>query len=316
VFERLNFELSVILEMDYPGYFLIVSDFLRWAKENGIPVGPGRGSGAVSLVAWALSITNVDPIEHDLLFERFLNPYRVSLPDFDIDFDVEGREKVIEHVREKYGDKNVCQISTFGSLKAKAVVRGVARVLDFPYSEADKIAKLIPNDLNITLNQALDKEPKLALLAAEGSENEQRLIRFSRQLEDLNTHLGTHAAGMIIMDQDIRKVMPVCTGKEGALQSMYPMKYAEEQGAVKFDFLGLQNLSTIENTLDLITKSRPGSASIDITSIPMDDPLTVDLLCRADTIGVFQLESSGMKRLVANMQPSVFEDIVAILACV
>ena len=312
--ERLNFELDVIIQMKFPGYFLIVSEFIKWSKENGVSVGPGRGSGAGSLVAYALLITDVDPLRYGLLFERFLNPYRVSLPDFDIDFDVDGREKVIEHVREKYGEKNVCQISTFGSLKAKAVVRGVARVLDFPYSEADKIAKLIPNDLNITLNQALDKEPKLALLAAEGSENEQRLIRFGRQLEDLNTHLGTHAAGMIIMDQDIRKVMPVCTGKEGALQSMYPMKYAEDQGAVKFDFLGLQNLSTIENTLDLIIKSRPGSASIDITSIPMDDPLTFDLLCRADTIGVFQLESSGMKRLVANMQPSVFEDIVAILA--
>ena len=312
--ERLSFELEVIIQMEFPGYFLIVSEFIKWAKDNGVSVGPGRGSGAGSLVAYALLITDIDPLRYGLLFERFLNPYRVNLPDFDIDFDVEGREKVIEHVREKYGDKNVCQISTFGSLKAKAVVRGVARVLDFPYSEADKIAKLVPNDLNITLDQALAKEPELALLAAEGSENEQRLIKFSRQLEDLNTHMGTHAAGVIIMDQDIREVMPVCTGKEGTLQSMYPMKYAEDQGAVKFDFLGLQNLSTIDNTLDLIKTSRPDSASIDISSIPMDDSLTFDLFCRADTIGVFQLESSGMKRLVSNMQPSVFGDIVAILA--
>ncbi|MEO1838567.1 MAG: DNA polymerase III subunit alpha, partial [Candidatus Lambdaproteobacteria bacterium] len=312
--ERLSFELEVIIQMEFPGYFLIVSEFIKWAKDNGVSVGPGRGSGAGSLVAYALLITDIDPLHYGLLFERFLNPYRVNLPDFDIDFDVEGREKVIEHVREKYGDKNVCQISTFGSLKAKAVVRGVARVLDFPYSEADKIAKLVPNDLNITLDQALAKVPELALLAAEGSENEQRLIKFSRQLEDLNTHMGTHAAGVIIMDQDIREVMPVCTGKEGTLQSMYPMKYAEDQGAVKFDFLGLQNLSTIDNTLDLIKTSRPDSASIDISSIPMDDSLTFDLFCRADTIGVFQLESSGMKRLVSNMQPSVFGDIVAILA--
>ncbi len=312
--ERLSFELEVIIQMEYPGYFLIVSEFIKWAKDNGVSVGPGRGSGAGSLVAYSLLITDIDPLRYGLLFERFLNPYRVSLPDFDIDFDVAGREKVIEHVREKYGEKNVCQISTFGSLKAKAVVRGVARVLDFPYSEADKIAKLIPNDLNITLGQALEREPALSLLAKEGSENEKRLINFSMQLEDLNTHLGTHAAGVIIMNQDIREVMPVCTGKDGTLQSMYPMKYAEDQGAVKFDFLGLQNLSTIDNTLDLIIESRKDKVKLDISEIPMDDNLTFDLLCRADTVGVFQLESSGMKRLVSSMQPTTFGDIVAILA--
>ncbi len=312
--ERLNFELEVIIQMEFPGYFLIVSEFIKWSKENGISVGPGRGSGAGSLVAYALLITDIDPLRYGLLFERFLNPYRVSLPDFDIDFDVDGRDKVIEHVRQIYGEKNVCQISTFGSLKAKAVVRGVARVLDFPYSQADKIAKLIPNDLNITLDDALGKVTELSSLAEEGSDNEKKLITFSRQLEDLNTHLGTHAAGVIIMDKDIRDVMPVCTGKDGTLQSMYPMKYAEDQGAVKFDFLGLQNLSTIDNTVDLIKKSRPDSANIDITSIKMDDRLTFDLLCSGNTVGVFQLESSGMKRLVASMQPSSFEDIVAILA--
>ena len=312
--ERLRFELEVIIQMEFPGYFLIVSEFIKWSKENGVSVGPGRGSGAGSLVAYALLITDIDPLSHGLLFERFLNPYRVNLPDFDIDFDVDGRDKVIEHVRQIYGEKNVCQISTFGSLKAKAVVRGVARVLDFPYSHADKIAKLVPNDLNITLDDALDKVPELSSLATDGSENEKKLITFSRQLEDLNTHLGTHAAGVIIMDKDIRDVMPVCTGKDGTLQSMYPMKYAEDQGAVKFDFLGLQNLSTIDYTLDLIRKSRPDSANIDITHIKMDDRLTFDLLCSGNTVGVFQLESSGMKRLVANMQPSSFEDIVAILA--
>ena len=312
--ERLNFELEVIIQMEFPGYFLIVSEFIKWSKENGISVGPGRGSGAGSLVAYALLITDIDPLRYGLLFERFLNPYRVSLPDFDIDFDVDGRDKVIEHVRQIYGEKNVCQISTFGSLKAKAVVRGVARVLDFPYSQADKIAKLIPNDLNITLDDALGKVTELSSLAEDGSDNEKKLITFSRQLEDLNTHLGTHAAGVIIMDKDIRDVMPVCTGKDGTLQSMYPMKYAEDQGAVKFDFLGLQNLSTIDNTVDLIKKSRPDSANIDIASIKMDDRLTFDLLCSGNTVGVFQLESSGMKRLVASMQPSSFEDIVAILA--
>jgi len=312
--ERLKFELDVIIQMEFPGYFLIVSEFIKWAKDNGVSVGPGRGSGAGSLVAYALLITDIDPLRYGLLFERFLNPYRVSLPDFDIDFDVAGREKVIEHVRERYGEKNVCQISTFGSLKAKAVVRGVARVLNFPYSEADKIAKLIPNDLNITLLKALEKEPELAFMANEGTENERRLIKFSMQLEDLNTHLGTHAAGVIIMNQDIREVMPVCTGKDGNLQSMYPMKYAEDQGAVKFDFLGLQNLSTIDNTIDLITESRKELPKLDISIIPMDDNLTFDLLCKADTVGVFQLESSGMKRLVSSMQPTAFGDIVAILA--
>ena len=312
--DRLHFELEVIIQMEFPGYFLIVSEFIKWSKENGVSVGPGRGSGAGSLVAYALLITDIDPLHYGLLFERFLNPYRVSLPDFDIDFDVDGRDKVIEHVRQIYGEKNVCQISTFGSLKAKAVVRGVARVLDFPYSQADKIAKLVPNDLNITLDDALEKVPELSSLAIDGSENERKLIKFSRQLEDLNTHLGTHAAGVIIMDKDIRDVMPVCTGKDGTLQSMYPMKFAEDQGAVKFDFLGLQNLSTIDYTLNLIKKSRPDSSSIDINHINMDDRITFDLLCSGNTVGVFQLESSGMKRLVANMQPSSFEDIVAILA--
>jgi len=312
--ERLSFELDVIIQMEFPGYFLIVSEFIKWAKDNGVSVGPGRGSGAGSLVAYALLITDIDPLRYGLLFERFLNPYRVSLPDFDIDFDVEGREKVIKHVREKYGEKNVCQISTFGSLKAKAVVRGVARVLNFPYAEADKIAKLIPNDLNITIDKALEKEPELNFIAKEGTENERRLIKFSMQLEDLNTHLGTHAAGVIIMNQDIREVMPVCTGKEGNLQSMYPMKYAEDQGAVKFDFLGLQNLSTIDNTIDLIVESRKELLKLDVSRIPMDDNFTFDLLRKADTVGVFQLESSGMKRLVSSMQPTSFEDIVAILA--
>ena len=312
--ERLEFELDVIIKMDYPGYFLIVADFINWAKDHSVAVGPGRGSGAGSLVAYALRITDVDPLRYGLLFERFLNPDRISLPDFDIDFDVEGRDRVIDYVRERYGELNVCQISTFGTLKAKAAVRGVARVLDFSYGDADKIAKLIPNELNITLEEAIRKESELAKLTHEGSEKEQQLLDLSLKLEGLSTHLGTHAAGVIIMDQDLREVMPVCTGKEGTLQSMYPMKYAEDQGAVKFDFLGLQNLSTIEGTLELINQDREPEEQLDLGRIPMDDPPTFKLLCSADTAGVFQLESSGMKRLVADMQPSSFEDIVAILA--
>lgn len=311
---RLKFELEIIISMKFPGYFLIVADFINWAKNHGVSVGPGRGSGAGSLVAYSLRITDVDPLRYGLLFERFLNPDRISMPDFDIDFDVEGRDSVIEYVRQHYGEQNVCQIATFGSLKAKAVVRGVARVLDFPYSEADKIAKLVPNELNIALDDALKKEPELARMAREGTENEQRLIDLSLKLENLNTHLGTHAAGVIIMDQDIREVMPVCTGREGELQSQYTMKWAEDQGAVKFDFLGLLNLSNIDQTLDLLNAERPESQRLDLDRISMDDPLAFELLCKADTTGVFQVESSGMKRLLADMRPSCFEDIVAILA--
>jgi DNA polymerase-3 subunit alpha len=312
--ERLRFELGVINQMKFPGYFLIVAEFINWAKDKGVSVGPGRGSGAGSLVAYALRITDVDPLRYGLLFERFLNPDRISMPDFDIDFDVEGRDSVIEHVREKYGSEKVCQISTFGSLKAKAVVRGVARVMDFPFSEADKIAKLVPNELNISLKDAIGKEPELARMEREGTENEQKLIRLSKSLENLSTHLGTHAAGVIIMDQDIREMMPVCTGKDNTVQSMFAMKYAEDQGAVKFDFLGLLNLSVIDKALELINRHRTEEETLDLNTIPMDDELTFELFCRGDTTGVFQLESSGMKKLLLDMRPSIFEDIVAILA--
>ena len=317
--ERLNFELHVIIQMKFPGYFLIVADFVNWAKDHEILVGPGRGSGAASLVAYALRITDVDPLRHGLLFERFLNPDRISLPDFDIDFEVNGREAVIDYVRKKYGANNVCQIATFQSLGAKAAIRNVARVLDFPYSEADKIAKLIPNKLGIDLSESLQQEPDLARMEREGTENEQKLLGLARSLEGLTTHLGTHAAGVIIMDCDIREVMPVCTGKEESLQSMYTMKYAEDQGAVKFDFLGLLTLSIIEAAIKLINMQHLNTngavdSPFDIEMIPMDDSLTFELLCHGNTTGVFQLESPGMKKLVNDMQPTVFGDIVAILA--
>ncbi|HEX9841634.1 MAG TPA: DNA polymerase III subunit alpha, partial [bacterium] len=314
--ERLDFELDVITSMKYPGYFLIVADFINWAKDAGVRVGPGRGSGAGSLVAYALRITDLDPIHHKLLFERFLNPERVSLPDFDIDFDVAGREKVIEYVRGKYGDNKVCQISTFGTLGAKAALRNVARVLDFPYSQADKIAKLIPNKLGITLQEAIDMEPELARLERDGEQNEQLLIRCGKALEGLNSNLSTHAAGVIIMDQDIQEIMPVCSPVKGeGLQSMYSMKYAEDQGAVKFDFLGLLNLTIIQRAVQLINDQRPpDSPAFDIDEIPLDDRATYKLLGRADTTGVFQLESGGMRRLLMDLKPETFEDIVAILA--
>ncbi len=333
---RLQFELGIITNMEYSGYFLIVADFIRWAKKNQVRVGPGRGSGAGSLVAYALGITDLDPIYHGLLFERFLNPERVSMPDFDIDFDVEGRDKVINYVREKYGHQRVCQISTFGSLGAKAAVRNVARVLGFDYQSADRIAKLIPNKLGITLADALSMEPELKKLADEGSENEQRLLRVAQLLEGLSSNLSTHAAGVIILSQDVQDVMPVCTSSKlkGAVQSQYAMKWAEHQGAVKFDFLGLNNLTIIQRALNLINNpvntenegvtdanaqsSNPANQAtqdtLDLDAIPLDDPKVYALLGRAESTGIFQLESQGMRRLLVDLQPTCFEDIVALLA--
>ena len=313
--DRLRFEIKVINEMGFPGYFLIVADFINWAKENDIPVGPGRGSGAGSLVAYALRITDIDPIYYDLLFERFLNPERISLPDFDIDFEVEGRERVIDYVRQKYGDKKVCQISAIGSLLAKGALRGVARVLDIPYAEADKIAKLIPDELGITLRDALEREPELRRLADEGTETEKKLIKLSLDLEGLNNNLSTHAAGVIIMNSDITDVMPTCTPTKGdGLQSMYSMKYAEDQGAVKFDFLGLRNLTVIDRAVKLINLHRPKDDQLDISLIEMADQPTFKLLSKGDTTGVFQLESGGMKELIKKLKPSVFAEIIALVA--
>ncbi|NQU66080.1 MAG: DNA polymerase III subunit alpha, partial [SAR324 cluster bacterium] len=312
---RLEFELNVINKMEYPGYFLIVSDFIKWSKENAVPVGPGRGSGAGSLVAYALEITDIDPIKYDLLFERFLNPERISMPDFDIDFEVEGREKVIDYVKQKYGEANVCQISAIGSLKAKGVIRGVARVLDIPYAEADKIAKLVPDDLGITLTKVLEQEPKLREMLEDGSQIEQKLIKTALSLEGMNNNLSTHAAGVIIMDSPISDIMPTCTPTKGeGIQSQYTMKYAEAQGAVKFDFLGLRNLSIIDKTVILINRNRAADDQLDISLIPMDDGKTFQLLCRGDTTGVFQLESEGMKTLIRKLKPDCFEDIIALVA--
>jgi len=313
--DRLEYELEVINKMEYPGYFLIVSDFIRWSKKNNIPVGPGRGSGAGSLVAYALEITDLDPIRYDLLFERFLNPERVSMPDFDIDFEVEGREAVIDYVRHKYGEQNVCQISAIGSLKAKGAIRGVARVLDIPFADADKIAKLVPDDLGITLTKVLEQEPRLREMLENGTEIEQKLIKTALALEGLNNNLSTHAAGVIIMDSPISDVMPTCTPTKGdEIQSQFTMKYAEAQGAVKFDFLGLRNLSIIEKTVSLINKKRSPDDQLDISLIPMNDTKTFQLLCRGETTGVFQLESEGMKALIRKLKPDCFEDIIALVA--
>ncbi len=313
--KRLDYELEIINKMGFPGYFLIVSDFIKWSKKENIPVGPGRGSGAGSLVAYAMQITDIDPIKYDLLFERFLNPERVSMPDFDIDFEVEGRERVIEYVKQKYGEANVCQISAIGSLKAKGAIRGVARVLDIPFAEADKIAKLVPDDLGVTLPKVMETEPRLKEMAETGTEVEKKLIKTALKLEGLNNNLSTHAAGVIIMDSAISDVMPTCTPTKGdGIQSQYTMKYAEAQGAVKFDFLGLRNLTIIDKTVQLINMRNPEDDQLDISLIPMNDPATFQLLCRGDTTGVFQLESEGMKALIRKLKPDCFEDIIALVA--
>ena len=244
---------------------------------------PDAGSGAGSLVAYVLRITDLDPIYHGLLFERFLNPERVSMPDFDIDFDVEGRDRVIKYVRDKYGQERVCQISTFGSLGAKAAVRNVARVLGFAYGDADRIAKLVPNKLGITLEEALNMEPELKTLAEKGSEEEQRLLRVARTVEGLNSNLSTHAAGVIILNRDVQEVMPVCVSSKskGAVQTQYAMKWAEHQGAVKFDFLGLTNLTIIQRALDIINRDASAEKPpLDIDSLPLDDRKVYALLGR------------------------------------
>jgi DNA polymerase III subunit alpha len=333
--ERLEYELGVILKMKYAGYFLIVADFITYAKDHGIRVGPGRGSGAGSLVAYVMRITELDPIRHGLIFERFLNPERVSLPDFDVDFAVNGRDAVIDYVRDKYGADHVCQISTFGALKAKAALRAVARVLDVPYGQADKIAKLIPNKLNILLAEAIGLEPELKRLEVEGTEQEQKLIKLGKSLELLSSTLSTHAAGVIIMDQPIQDVMPVCTaskpgrkkaavdGEDGAeageaeplLQTQFSMKWAEDQGAVKFDFLGLLNLDILSHAQALIRRrADPAAQAFDVDTIPLDDGETFKLLAHGDTTGVFQLESGGMRRLTMDLKASSFADIVAVVA--
>ncbi|PLX40297.1 MAG: DNA polymerase III subunit alpha [Deltaproteobacteria bacterium] len=311
--ERLETELRVIREMDFPGYFLIVQDFINWAKENDVAVGPGRGSAAGSLVAWALRITNIDPIPYDLLFERFLNPERISMPDIDVDFCFENRQKVIDYVTSHYGSDQVAQITTFGKMLARAVIRDVGRALDVPLSEVDRIAKLVPDQLGITLKEALVKEPEIKK-AMDADPRIAELIKHALRLEGLNRHASTHAAGIVISDKPLENFLPVYNGKEGETVTQFAMKAVESIGLIKFDFLGLKTLTVIETALDLIAKSHPGEEPIDIDHIPMDDAAVYDLLSRGETTGVFQLESSGMKELMVNLRPSVFEDIIALVA--
>lgn len=312
-FDRLDYEIGVINEMGFPGYFLIVSDFIHWSKENNVPVGPGRGSGAGSVVAWALTITDLDPLRFGLLFERFLNPERVSMPDFDIDFCQDKRELVIRYVQEKYGHDQVAQIITFGKLQAKAAIRDVGRVLQMPYGQVDRISKLIPtNPANpVTLQEALDTEPRLREERA-GDPEVARLIEIALQLEGLYRHASTHAAGVVIGDRELDELVPLYRDPRSDMPvTQFSMKYAEAAGLVKFDFLGLKTLTVLDRAKDLLAQR---DVVIDYAKIPLDDPATFDLLSTGNTIGVFQLESSGMRDMLRKMRPDAFEDIIAIVA--
>ncbi|ESR25134.1 DNA polymerase III subunit alpha [Lutibaculum baratangense] len=310
---RLAFELDIIEGMKFPGYFLIVADFIKWAKAREIPVGPGRGSGAGSIVAWALTITDLDPLRFNLLFERFLNPERVSMPDFDIDFCPNGREDVIRYVQEKYGHENVAQIITFGTLQARAVVRDVARVLGVPYGRADQLSKMIPaNPANpVTLAQAIEGEPRLQQ-AREDDPQIRRLLDIALKLEGLFRHASTHAAGVVIGDRPLDLLVPLYKDpRSGMPATQFNMKFAESAGLVKFDFLGLKTLTVIDTTVKLLAQR---GVEVDIAALPLDDRATYEMLSRAETVGVFQLESGGMRNAILGMKPDRFEDIIALVA--
>ncbi|HHJ12890.1 MAG TPA: DNA polymerase III subunit alpha [Gammaproteobacteria bacterium] len=314
--ERLETELEVIVSMGFPGYFLIVADFIRWAKENGVPVGPGRGSGAGSLVAYALTITDLDPLKYELLFERFLNPERVSMPDFDVDFCMEGRDRVIDYVAEHYGREKVSQIITYGSMAAKAVVRDVGRVLGHPYGFVDRIAKLIPFEIGMTLDKALEQEEELARLYREEDEVHE-LIDMARALEGLARNAGKHAGGVVISPTRLTDFTPVYCEQGGVnVVSQFDKDDVEAVGLVKFDFLGLRTLTIIDWALQTVNRQRAaaGEPPLDISAIALDDPATYALLKAHQTTAVFQLESRGMKDLIKRLQPDTFEDIVALVA--
>jgi len=315
-YSRLQREIDVIVGMGFSGYFLIVADFIRWAKNNGIPVGPGRGSGAGSLVAYALDITELDPIEYDLLFERFLNPERVSLPDFDVDFCMERRDDVIAYVASKYGRDHVSQIITFGTMAAKAVVRDVGRVLGFPYGFVDQIAKLIPFDLNMTLNRAIDEE-KVLRQRYKSEEDVKSLIDLAKKLEGLSRNAGRHAGGVVIAPKPLFDYMPLyCEQGSHATVTQFDMGDVESIGLVKFDFLGLRTLTIIDWAIRDINNIRKqdNMDPINIRKIPLDDQATYELIQRTNTTAVFQLESDGMKKLIDRLKPDVFDDLIALVA--
>ena len=306
--ERLNHELDVIQKMGFAGYFLITMDFVKYAKDNDIPVGPGRGSAAGSLVSYALDITTIDPMKHDLLFERFLNPERISLPDIDIDFCIERRGEVINYIKQQYGDNSVTQIITFGKMKARQAVRDVGRVLGFSFGDVDKVAKMIPVGPFVTLQQALKQNPDLRE-AADGKYKE--LIEHALTLEGMNRHASTHAAGVVVTPGDLTDYTPLFKSNTGDITSQYDMKGLEELGLLKMDFLGLRNLTVIDHTLKLLEEH---GDKIDIAKIDMQDPKVYKLFAKGMTIGVFQFESSGMREFLKKLKPTQIEDLIAMNA--
>jgi DNA polymerase-3 subunit alpha len=309
---RLERELAVIIEMGFTGYFLIVSDFIRAAKDSNIPVGPGRGSGAGSLVAYVLRITELDPIEHGLLFERFLNPERVSLPDFDVDFCMDKRDQIIQYVVEKYGKDCVAQIITFGKLQARGVIRDVGRVFGMPVPEVDKIAKLVPETLNITLEEALEAEPRLRMLQ-EKDPKISHLLNVCQSLEGLYRHASIHAAGLVISNRPMVEHCPLYRGKNDELVIQFDMNNADRIGLIKFDFLGLKTLTFLQSAENLVNQRHP-ERNLKLLKVPLSDKKMYELMASGDTLGIFQMESSGMQDLMKRVRPNNFEDIVAINA--
>lgn len=310
--ERLLQELDVITQMEFPGYFLIVADFIRWSRENDIPVGPGRGSGAGSLVAYSLKITDIDPLEYDLLFERFLNPERVSMPDFDIDFCMDGRDRVIQYVSQKYGAQRVSQIITYGTMAAKAVVRDVGRIMSHPYGFVDRIAKMVPFEVGMTLTKALAESEDLARAYRE-DEEVTSLLDMALSLEGMARNAGKHAGGVVIAPTELTDFTPLyCEADGSSLVTQFDKDDAEAVGLVKFDFLGLRTLTIIDNAVKEINLHR--DEPLDLLALPLDDQPTYDLLQLAQTTAVFQLESNGMKRLLERLKPDNFEDIIALVA--
>jgi len=314
-YARLEYELSVIKKMGFPGYFLIVSDFIKWSKGHGVPVGPGRGSGAGSIVAWSLKVTELDPLKLDLLFERFLNPERVNMPDFDVDFCQENRYKTIEYVQEKYGFDHVAQIITYGKLQSKAVIRDVARVLQMPYSQADKISKMIPagaQGKNPTLPEALEQVPELEEMRRSDPQVN-KLFEIAIKLEGLYRNSGMHAAGVVIGDRPLEELVPLYKDPRADMPvTMYDMKYVEETGLIKFDFLGLKTLTVIQRAVDWIKRAQ--GIDLDMETVPLDDAETYKMLQEGKTTAVFQFESAGMKDVHKQIKPDRFEDLIAIVS--
>ncbi len=318
--DRLEEEYRIICKMRFSDYFLVVADFIQWSKRNNIPVGPGRGSGAGSLAAYCLDIVDIDPVRYNLLFERFLNPERVSMPDFDVDFCIKGRDRVIEYVRQKYNlteeesegrpeeeNLKVAQIITFGKMKSKAVIRDVGRVLAIPYGDVDAIAKLVPNVINITLSEAFEKEPEFANVRARDPKADE-LLKIAERLEGLNRHSSVHAAGVVIADDILTKYVPLHKGSDGEIVSQFEMKGIEKLGLLKFDFLGLRNLTVIQECIQITGEK------IDLLRIDYNDPKVMADLATGETVGVFQLESSGMRDVLRKLKPTCLEDIIALVA--